>query len=223
MVIPRSIAVLVVLIPVMTGCGSLLKSRYAMDDPVYAEKYENGAEKGDLAGKLKQSVDARHVSGLGGPFVSGGAQFRGKGESALAGAEVGYESYGSSWHSSRISLSGFVGHDDWFAGLDTGVRLQLPARVTPFVGVGTFNGLSTTREDATDDGVDNDDDGRTDERGETKMEPDAWLSSIYPEVGLHFWPTGKSRLTFYSRYLVTTEGRDSDDWLTGFQYSVFSR
>lgn len=55
------------------GCNGF-KSRYAMSDPVYAKKYAEGAERGDLLGKAKQAVDARHVAGLGGWFVSGGTQ-----------------------------------------------------------------------------------------------------------------------------------------------------
>ncbi len=55
------------------GCNGF-KSRYAMSDPVYATNYAEGAERGVLFGKAKQAVDARHVAGLGGWFVSGGTQ-----------------------------------------------------------------------------------------------------------------------------------------------------
>ena len=62
----------------LVACGgcSMLKSRYAMDDPVYAEKYAIGAEKFDLLGKVKQAIDARHAKGLGGTCLSGGAQYQ---------------------------------------------------------------------------------------------------------------------------------------------------
>ncbi len=42
---------LIICLLMLSGCQSLLKSRYAMDDPFYAEKYSEGAEPGDLAGK----------------------------------------------------------------------------------------------------------------------------------------------------------------------------
>lgn len=205
------------------GCASLGKSRYAMDDPVYAEKYQDGAPRGDLLGKLKQALDARHVHGLGGPYFSGGSQWRDDYQAALAGAELGWEDYPNSWFSSRAGLAAAVGHGDWYAGVDSGARVQLPMRVTPFVGAGMFHGLSTTREDATRDGEDNDEDGLVDEFGEKETVPDGWLSSLYPEIGVHFWPTGQARLTAFARYLVTTEGRDSDDWLAGLQFTAFSR
>ena len=207
----------------LCGCQNLAKSRYAMDDPVYAAKYEEGAERGDMLGKLKQAIDARHVSGLGGSYLSGGAQWRNEYQSAFAGAEVGYEYYPVNWFSSRLGLAGFVGHGDWYAGLDYGARLQLPSRLTPFVGVGTFHGLSTTRVSANDDGIDNDDDGVSDEFGEEDTEFDGWLSTVYPEAGVHFWPTGQSRISAFSRYLVSSEGRAHDDWLFGLQLTAFSR
>ncbi len=207
----------------ISGCAGLLRSRYAMDDPVYAEKYQEGAEKSDVVGKVKQAVDARHVAGLGGFYASGGTQWRDDAQSALVGAELGTEYYPSSWFSTRAALAGFVGHDDWYAGLDSGLRLQLPTRVTPFVGAGTFHGFSTTRIDATRDGRDNDDDGFADEFGETKTVADGWLSSVYPELGVHFWPTGQARLSAFTRYLITTEGREADDWLAGVQFTAFNR
>lgn len=51
---------------------SLLRSRYAMNDEVYAAKYADGAERYDFLGKAKQALDARHVDGLGGVYLSGG-------------------------------------------------------------------------------------------------------------------------------------------------------
>lgn len=194
-----------------------------MDDPNYAAKYAQGAERWDLLGKLKQTTDARHVQGLGGKYLSGGAQWRGTDEAALAGAELGYEAYPFAWTSARMGVAGFIGHGDWYAGIDNGLRFQLPSRLTPFAGVGIFNGLSTTRVPAEDDRIDNDDDGWIDEPGERDTELDGWLTAVYPELGVHFWPTGQSRVTVFSRYLVTTEGRAADDWLHGFQWTVFSR
>lgn len=213
----------VVLLAPAGGCAHFLKSRYAMDDPAYAAKYQDGAERGDILGKLKQANDARHIEGLGGTYLSGGTQYRGQDGATLTGLELGAEAYGNSWSSARMGLSGYVGHGDWYAGIDNGVRLQLPTRLSPFVGVGMFHGLSTTRVDASHDHEDNDDDGKVDEWGEKDTEFDGWLSSVYPEVGVHFWPIGQGRITVFSRYMVTTEGRDSDDWLTGFQMTFFSR
>lgn len=205
-----------------TGCN-FFKSRYAMDDLEYAAKYSEGAEKGDIPGKLKQMIDARHAEGLGGIYVSGGAQTMPDSQTALVGLDLGYEYYQTSYFSQRLALTGYAGTDQGYAGADTGVRLQLPTRISPFVGVGMFNGVSRGITDASRDRIDNDDDGIVDEYGEEDSYPDAWLSAIYPELGTHFWLTGHGRLTAFGRYLVTTEGRAQDGWLIGGQFTVFSR
>lgn len=207
----------------LTGCATFWKSRYAMDDPTYAAKYAEGVPKRDVLGKLKQAIDARHTAGLEGMYFGGGTQWRNDYESTLAGIEIGTEAYPDSWFSQRVGFSGFLGHDDWYAGIDSGARIQLPTRLAPFAGLGMFHGLSTTREDATRDGEDNDDDGLVDEYGETAVVPDGWLSTVYPELGIHFWPAGQARLTVYARYLVSSEGRNYDDWLAGFQFTAFER
>ncbi len=206
-----------------TGCAKLWKSRYAMDDPVYAEKYAEGAEKSEPLEKLKQASDARHVAGLGGWYASGGAQYRNNRNSTLLGAELGYEYYPVSWYSNRLGLSGYLGHGDWFAGADLGTRLQMPTRIAPFVGVGTFQGLSTTYLDAGEN--QNYPDNRTsaEKEDDTIVVPDRWLSAVYPELGVHFWPTGRHRLTGYTRYLITTEGRKYDNWAAGLQFTAFER
>jgi len=194
-----------------------------MNDPVYAEKYQRGAEQGDLLGKAKQALDARHTEGLGGPYLGGGAQVHPRSGSAMGGLELGAEGYVTNWLTGRGALSLFAGTDDLYGGLDLGLRVQAPTRIAPFVGLGTFHGASRRIEDADDDGIDNDADGWFDEYGETKESFDGWLSSIYPEVGTHFWLNGNWRLTGYGRYLITTEGRRHDDWLLGLQLTGFSR
>ncbi len=206
-----------------SGCADLLKSRYAMDDPIYAAKYTDGAEKTEPLKKLKQAVDARHVEGLSGGYFSAGSQWRDASQSMMAGAEIGAEAYATSWLSSRVAFAGYLGPDDWYAGADAGARIQLPTRLTPFVGIGTFHGLSLTQRDARDDFIDNDDDGAVDEIGEMETDIDGWLSVVYPEVGVHFWPTGQGRLTGYARYLVSSDGRASDDWAAGLQFTAFGR
>ena len=219
----RAFILMMTVFPTLSGCANLFKSRYAMDDPVYAAKYEEGATKLEPLKKLKQALDARHVEGLSGGYLAGGGIWNDDSQSAMYGAELGYEGYVTSWFSSRMALAGYLGPDDWYAGADLGMRTQLPTRITPFMGIGTFHGLSTTRADATNDGEDNDDDGFLDEVGEKKTKFDGWLSSVYPEVGVHFWPTGQSRFTAFARYMVTSHGREHDDWLAGLQFTAFSR
>jgi hypothetical protein len=214
---------LVLLLLVLFGGCSLLKSRYAMDDPVYAEKYAEGAEQGDVLGKAKQMIDARHTDGLGGFYVGGGAQVLPESGTPLFGGELGFERYPSNSFSHRLSCTTYLGNDDGFAGFDLGARLQTPSRVAPFAGLGGFIGLSPTWTPAETDGIDNDDNGWVDEPGETDFGIDGLLGIVYPEVGAHLWINGCWRVTTYARYLFTTEGRAQDDWLAGAQLTAFQR
>ncbi len=113
-----------------------------MEDPEYAAKYIDGAEKTDISGKIKQAADARFQSGSSGMFVSGGVYTRPDAKTALGAIDVGIESYATSFLTMRGSLMAAAGDDDWFTGLDLGLRLQSPTRLAPFVGVGTFTGYA---------------------------------------------------------------------------------
>lgn len=200
------------------GCSSL-RSRYAMNDPIYASKYADGASKSNIAGKIKQALDARHTKYLEGWLVSGGAQVRPRSGQAFGTFEIGREVYDESYFSHRLSLSGFVGEGIGTVGVDIGARLQAPTRLAPFVGAGAsagvlFQDALSLALDSVDDSDLFQEDSSTDVDG---------LVVIYPEVGTHFWIDGQIRLTMYGRYLVTTEGRDFDDWLVGGQITLFSR
>jgi hypothetical protein len=118
----------------------------------------------------------------------------------------------------RVGLSLLTSEplDDVFTGANVGVHVHLPWRVSPFIGVGGFLGYTRERFVADDDNRDNDRDGFVDERGETRSKVEDVLASIYPEAGLLFWFGDGTRLSVSARYNVSTEGRDSDEWL----YSV---
>lgn len=208
------------------GCAlptGLTKSRWAMDDLEYAEKYCDGAEKSDIPGKIKQASDARFMRGAGGYFVSGGVMSRPDTERALGGVDVGVEGYMTSYLTARGSLMFMTNSDDWFTGADVGLRLQTPTRLAPFAGAGLFAGYADEVVPADDDRIDNDDDGFIDERGEDRKRFSDFLVSVYPEVGGHFWWTPSIRLTGFGRYMVTSEGRANDDWLVGGGVAIFSK
>lgn len=203
----------------LTGCAGIGTSRWAMDDEVYSEKYEkpypsNDGEK--VARMVKQSIDARHVADRGG-YYFGAA---GADEPTVGGLEIGRFHYLGSSVESRIGLKGLVGTgaNDWFAGLDLGLRTQSPSRLAPFAGIGTFLGGNTNKTLANTDGRDNDDDGSIDEFNELKNDP-AFMASFYPELGVHWWLTSDLRLTGSAQYHLTTDGRDSDFWFIGFSLS----
>ena len=61
------------------------------------------------------------------------------------------------------------------------------------------------------DGLDNDDDLSIDEVGETESEV-TFFNAVYPEIGMHYWVTGSTRLTGSASYFITSDGRDSDFW-----------
>ena len=209
-----------------SGCGlpsGLLRSRWAMDNEAYASKYADGAEKSDLPGKIKQAADARFMEGASGMFVAGGVTSRPDANSELLGIEVGFEHYAASYVTTRGSLSFMSDGDDWFSGADVGLRFQTPTRLAPFAGAGLFAGYADEVVPAANDGIDNDDDGFTDERGEDRERFKGALAAVYPETGLHFWWTPRLRLTGYGRYMITTEGRDDDDWMIGGGLALFSQ
>ena len=206
----------------LAGCQPF-KSRYALEDREYAAKYTEGAEPGDLVGKAKQAIDARHVAGLGGIYASGAGQFIGNDDKPVIGAEIGYEFYPKSYYSQRIGAMVLFNGELPFAGVDVGARLQSPTRFAPFVGAGMFNGVIPGLSDAENDNFDNDKDGAIDEDGETDWGIDGYTVAIYPELGAHFWINGKGRATVYSRYFVSSAGRDQDQWILGGQMTVFSR
>ncbi|TWU15273.1 hypothetical protein Poly21_24680 [Allorhodopirellula heiligendammensis] len=203
--------------------SGLTKSRWAMDDPEYAEKYAHGAAKTDIAGKLKQANDARFVDHHSGYYLSAGLTAIGKSNNPLGSIEAGYTGYGASFMTSRAGLIAAANDEDYFLGGEIGMRFQTPSRLAPFVGTGLFTGISSGSEPATDDGIDNDDDGRIDERHEERETFDGALSAIYPEVGIHFWWTPRTRLTGFGRYLITTDGRANDAWYYGFSIAILSK
>jgi hypothetical protein len=202
--------------------SGLLHSRWAMEDPEYAEKYCDGAKKSDPLGKLKQASDARFQGGASGLLLSAGYTRRADDDNGMATLGIGGEAYLTSFLTGRTSLTGFGAGEDWFTGLDGGLRLQAPSRFAPFVGLGGYAGYARETVPAEDDWIDNDDDGFVDEYGEDKKRLSGIFTAIYPEAGAHFWWNPNVRLTTYGKYLVTTEGRKRDDWMIGGGIAFFT-
>lgn len=201
------------------GCSGFGTSRWAMDDPVYAEKYDDGYNSNDgekVARMIKQSIDARHVADRSGSYFGAA----GADEPTAGGIEFGTLHFPGPTTESRIGLKGLLGTgaDDWFLGADLGLRVQSPSRIAPFAGLGTFAGGNARPVLAIDDHVDNDGDGSVDERGEYRTAAD-FMASVYPELGVHFWLNGGTRLTASAQYHLTTDGRDSDFWFIGLSLS----
>ena len=221
--ITRATILLSCVMPVITassGCAGIGTSKWAMDDPNYAEKYDkpysgNDAEKATRM--FKQSVDVRYVKNQGGYYFGAATAD----DPFALGAEVGAFHYFGSMVEGRAGLKGLLGtaEKDWFVGGDFGFRMQTPTRLAPFVGVGTFLGGNQKQVNAENDHLDNDDDTSVDERGETSSEYD-FLASVYPEVGMHFWLNSSTRLTAGAQYHMTPQGRADDFWFFGFSVAV---
>ena len=179
-----------------------------MDDPAYAKKYSGPYSSNDfekISRMAKQSVDARFTAGRSGGYVGLG----------LFGAEIGALTIPTENTEAHLGLRGLLGPDAVTGGLDTGFRVHIPSRMTPFVGAGAYIGGGERNTD--DDGIDNDNDGFTDESGEHE---DEFLMSFYPEVGVHFWNNGRSRLSLVGQYHWTPDGGVDDFAYLGLQFTL---
>jgi hypothetical protein len=199
----------------LTGCTTWhwpLSSKWAMDDPDYAAKYSKPYKKDQPIRIAKQLVDARHLDGKSGSTFGVG----GSGDPASVSGELGAFFYPEEWLEVGGGLTGVAGTgaSSAFVGPELRTRLVLPARVSPFVGVGAYAGVNWFDEPAENDGIDNDDDLFVDEPGEKKDSVNGFLA-VYPEVGAHLWANGTWRLTGSARYYVNSEGRDADFWYFG--------
>jgi len=193
---------LLLILLLLFGWGGCASSKWAMNDPDYAAKYDDPYPDDRLKKThrmAKQIVDARHVEGESGLY--GGAAFAE--EPTSAGVELGGFGYPKSWLSTRLGLSFLAGTGakDLFTGANLGARVQIPSRFSPFVGTGVYGGFSqkTIEHDC----------------GCRERTADEGFAAIYPEVGTHFWLTGQWRLTTSAAYFFNTEGRNEDFWFFG--------
>jgi hypothetical protein len=214
-------SILFLLATLSCGCSSDLSSRWAMDDSEYASRYSRpypGNDLKKLGRKLKQSSDARHVADSAALYVGAGASDA----PFTVGGDIGLLRYSSDSIEQRFGLRGLAGtgEKDLLTGFDTGLRFHLPTRLTPFVGVGVFAGGSTSKTPAEDDNIDNDRDHSTDEDGETAKHSKLY-AAVYPEVGVSWWLSSRSRATLSVQHHFSTSGRDED--YTFFGLTLASR
>jgi len=211
-VVTSQVFALIVMWAALCVSGCNLRSRWAIDDPVYAAKYADATQ--TPGRKVKQAFDARHVEGGGGTYVA----VAGADQPATLGGSIGLFAFPKSWLEVQGGLTGLLGSgaEDALGGLNIGLRLNTPTRVAPFAGVGAA--VAWSKRDASNDSVDNDHDFLIDEFDEEESNV---LGAIYPEVGLHYWLNHRLRLTGGASYFVTSEGRDYDFWYYGLSLSIF--
>lgn len=223
-----------------SGCRALrescplVTSRWAMDDPAYAKRYDAPYPDDQLKKTermARQMVDARHVADRNG--ISVGVAYQADPDSL--GGRVGMFRYPSPNVENYIGFSGVDGAttENLMLGVDGGVRFQPATRIAPFAGVGGFAGIGWQSAAATGaipvalaiDGTLNDDEDDSKSFDEddypltgalyseevigTKRQ---FLGAFYPEIGVHYWLTPNIRLTGSSQYWLTTLGRDDDFW-----------
>jgi hypothetical protein len=107
---------------------------------------------------------------------------------------------------------------DVFVGTHLGMRLCVPGKISPFIGVGVFGGYTKKEFNADDDGIDNDGDGKIDEPGEKDTEIDDVIGTFYPEAGINIWSSPTSCLTLSGKYNYTSKGRENDFWSFNFGF-----
>lgn len=136
-------------------------------------------------------------------------------------ADIGIISHPARYLFTKISLSGLLSEeDDFFTGMNMGLYAHLPARVSPYIGVGIFTGYSQETTIADQDNIDNDNDGFVDELNEQKRKVSGTLATIHPEAGLHLSITSTIRLTLFSTYHYSSGGREDDFWVHGIGFST---
>ena len=101
-----------------------------------------------------------------------------------------------------------------FGGASVGLRTALDVPLSPYVGVGLYLGENEKEVSASHDKIDNDRDGFIDERGEMTTD-NLLMTAIYPELGFHLKFGETFSIRMMGRYMVSSFGRQHDDWYYG--------
>lgn len=144
-------------------------------------------------------------------------------ERGVVAGDIGIEHFDVSDHVSvRGGLSFYATDEkpDVLTGFDLGLRLHAGAPISPFIGVGLFAGSSEQEVPAENDGIDNNNDGFIDERGETETVVKDVMAAFYPEAGVQIWFTRDIGLAFSAKYHMTTEGSEYRYWIRSLGFFI---
>ncbi|MEM6330999.1 MAG: hypothetical protein AAF790_12210 [Planctomycetota bacterium] len=191
----------------LAGCHG---SRWARNDPAYADKYPRHSD--NVLQMGKQAADARHVAGRDGWYAGVAA----RDEPFAGGVQVGHYAYPPEMKGvveTRYGLAGLAaeGEQGLSGGVDAGVRVQAPSRLTPFIGAGAYVGYVPDPQDVIDATFGNED----------SPDPE-FVGAAFPEAGVHFWCTPRWRLTASASHYFTTAGGGSDFTLYGVSLARLS-
>jgi hypothetical protein len=101
-----------------------------------------------------------------------------------------------------------------FGGVSVGLRTALAVPLSPYVGLGVYVGENEKEVPASHDKIDNDNNGLIDEPGEMRAD-NLLMTAIYPEVGWRLKLGETFSLRMMGRYMVSSFGRQHDDWYYG--------
>jgi len=101
-----------------------------------------------------------------------------------------------------------------FGGVSVGLRTTLDVPLSPYVGAGLYVGENEKEVSANHDKIDNDRDGFIDEAGEMTTD-NLLMTAIYPELGFRLKLGESFSIRMMGRYMVSSFGRQHDDWYYG--------
>ena len=102
----------------------------------------------------------------------------------------------------------------FFGGASVGLRTAFDTPLSPYVGIGVYLGQNEKEVSAEHDKKDNDGDGFIDERGEMRVD-NTLMSAVYPELGWRIALGDSVTVRLMGRYMVSSFGRQHDDWFYG--------
>lgn len=139
-------------------------------------------------------------------------------------AQLGVAGYVSENVSLKGGLTFFDAEhlDHTLFGIDMGARLNFGEEIAPFLGFGFFYGEAVEYVGARDDNIDNDGDGRVDERGEMASKRLDSMAAVYPELGLHLWVSDNVRVTGSGKYFIISKDEIDNYWIGAIAISIFS-
>lgn len=101
-----------------------------------------------------------------------------------------------------------------FGGLSLGLRTTLAETLSPYIGAGVYVGKNEKEVSASQDKIDNNNNGFTDEIEETTLD-EQYIAAIYPELGWRLALGESVSIRMLGRYMISSSGREHDDWFYG--------
>ena len=198
----------------------IFSSKWAMDVAEYAEKY--GVPYSNDP-RIRRTQIRREMFDA--SFQEDASGVYGGGAGALTNGSVGDLAAGifkmpTSWSTVRLGALGMVANGQPMGGGEVGVRLHLPTRLAPYVGLGGVLELSGVRRQITRHRYYYDNGNRLDNP--------RWgyfpvgMAAVVPEAGISYWLTSDARLNLGAGYYITS-GRQPDFLMVNMSLGIALR